>query len=154
MKHVVVGLKDFALRYGKVLSAAWSRRQEMDPPKREADELAFLPAHLELIETPVSPTARWTMRIIVALFSVALIWACLGKLDIVAVAPGKTVVDSRTKVVQPAEAAVVRRILVRDGQEVRAGQALIELDRTAAGAELAQSDDALITARLDRKSVV
>lgn len=148
MKHVVEGLKDFALRYGKVLSAAWSRRQEMDPPKREADELAFLPAHLELIETPVSPTARWTMRIIVALFSVALIWACLGKLDIVAVAPGKTVVDSRTKVVQPAEAAVVRRILVRDGQEVRAGQALIELDRTAAGAELAQSDDALITARL------
>jgi hemolysin D len=131
-----------------VFSAAWSKRKEMDPPKREADELAFLPAHLELIETPVSPTARWTMRVIIALFLVALIWACIGKLDIVAVAPGRTVVDSRTKVVQPAETAVVRRILVRDGQDVKAGQSLVELDRTAAGAELAQSDDALTTARL------
>lgn len=88
------------------------------------------------------------MRIIIGFFCVALLWACLGKLDIVAVAPGKTVVDSRTKVVQTAETAVVRRIMVRDGQAVKKGQLLVELDATATGAEFAQAGDALVNARL------
>lgn len=148
MKHVLQGLRDFAARYVSVFRSAWAIRAQLDPARRTADERAFLPAHLELTETPVSPTARWTMRIIIAFFCVALLWACLGKLDIVAVAPGKTVVDSRTKVVQPAEAGVVRRILVRDGQMVRKGQLLIELDATATGAEHAQADEALVNARL------
>ena len=60
------------------------------------------------------------MRIIMALFCAALLWAILGKLDIVAVAPGKTVVGSRTKVIQPVETAVIRKILVQDGKAVGA----------------------------------
>ncbi|WP_329850318.1 HlyD family type I secretion periplasmic adaptor subunit [Stenotrophomonas pavanii] len=148
MKHIRDGVHDFAARYITIFRSAWRVRHAMDPPARAADELAFLPAHLELIETPSSPTARWTMRIIIALFCVALLWAVIGKLDIVAVAPGKTVVDSRTKVVQPAETGVVRRILVRDGQVVRAGQVLIELDATATGADVARSGDALLNARM------
>ncbi|MBN5027863.1 HlyD family type I secretion periplasmic adaptor subunit [Stenotrophomonas maltophilia] len=148
MKHIRDGVRDFAARYITIFRGAWRVRHAMDPPTRAADELAFLPAHLELIETPSSPTARWTMRTIIALFCVALLWAAIGKLDIVAVAPGKTVVDSRTKVVQPAETGVVRRILVRDGQVVRAGQVLIELDATATGADVAKSGDALLNARM------
>ncbi|MDA4141663.1 HlyD family secretion protein, partial [Xanthomonas hortorum pv. vitians] len=148
MKHLLQGWRDFFLRYFKIFKSAWAVRRQLDPPERSADERAFLPAHLELTETPVSPTARWTMRIIIGFFCVALLWACLGKLDIVAVAPGKTVVDSRTKVVQTAETAVVRRILVRDGQAVKKGQLLVELDATATGAEFAQAGDALINARL------
>src|SRR5690606_11840336 len=85
---------------------------------------------------------------IIALFCVALLWAIIGKLDIVAVAPGKTVVDSRTKVIQPAETAVIRRILVRDGQAVKQGDLLVELDATATGADYQQADDALANARL------
>ncbi|WP_314104796.1 HlyD family type I secretion periplasmic adaptor subunit [uncultured Stenotrophomonas sp.] len=148
MKHFFDGVGDFLKRYRTVFGNAWKVRREMDPPLRGADERAFLPAHLELIETPVSPTARWTMRIIVGMFVVALTWAALGKLDIVAVAPGKTVVDSRTKVVQPSEVAVVRRILVRDGQQVKAGDLLIELDATATGADFAKAGDALANARM------
>ncbi len=120
----------------------------MDPPPRGDDERAFLPAHLELIETPTSPTARWTMRIIIGMFILAVTWATLGKLDIVAVAPGKTVVDSRTKVVQSSETAVVRRIMVRDGQQVEAGDLLIELDATATSADFAKAGEALINARM------
>jgi len=148
MKHFFDGVGDFLKRYRTVFGNAWKVRREMDPPLRGADERAFLPAHLELIETPVSPTARWTMRIIVGMFVVAVTWAALGKLDIVAVAPGKTVVDSRTKVVQPSEVAVVRRILVRDGQQVKAGDLLIELDATATGADFAKAGDALANARM------
>ncbi|PAK91287.1 hemolysin secretion protein D [Stenotrophomonas rhizophila] len=148
MKHAIAGWKAFAQRYLGVFRAAWESRREMDTPVRHADERAFLPAHLELIETPVSPTARWTMRVIIAFFVVALLWAGIGKLDIVAVAPGRMVVDSRTKIVQPAETAVVRRILVRDGQKVRAGEPMIELDATATGAELLQVRKTLTEARL------
>ena len=148
MKHVLQGASDFARRYAAVFRAAWAVRAQLDPPKRSADELAFLPAHLELTDTPVSPLPRWSMRVIIAFFCVALLWACIGQLDIVAVAPGKTVVGSRTKVIQSAETAVVRRILVRDGQTVKKGQLLIELDATATGADFAKAGEALVSSKL------
>lgn len=148
MKHVLQGVGDFVRRYAAVFGAAWKVRAQLDPPRRSVDELAFLPAHLELTETPVSPLPRWIMRVIVAFFCVALLWACIGKLDIVAVAPGKTVVGSRTKISQPAETSVVKRILVRDGQTVKKGELLIELDATGTGADYAKAGDALINARL------
>lgn len=141
-------LKEYFRRYAEVFKAAWSVRDTLDSPKRSDDELAFLPAHLELIDTPVSPASRWIMRTIIALLCVALLWAIVGKLDIVAVAPGKTVVSSRTKIVQPAETAVVKRILVRDGQAVKKGDLLIELDATGTGADYTKAGDALINGRL------
>lgn len=148
MKHVLGAIKEFFQRYRQAFGAAWKIRDQLDPPKRSEDELAFLPAQLELVESPTSPAARWTARIIMALFVVALLWAVIGKLDIVAVAPGKTVVGSRTKVIQPAETAVIRKILVRDGQVVKQGDLLVELDATATGAEYRQADESLIAARL------
>ncbi|KGM57225.1 hemolysin secretion protein D [Lysobacter arseniciresistens ZS79] len=148
MKHIFQGLADFVSRYVAIFRSAWKVRHQLEPPKRSPDELAFLPAHLELTDTPVSPAPRWAMRIIIAFFCVAFLWACFGKLDIVAVAPGKTVVSSRTKVIQPIETAVVRRILVRNGETVKKGQLLIELDATATGAESEQAEEALINAQL------
>lgn len=148
MRHVLEGVRDFIGRYRRAFAAAWRIRDQLDPPRRSDEELAFLPARLELVESPASPLARWTMGAIVALFCVALLWAIFGKLDIVAVAPGKTVVDSRTKVIQPAETAVVHRIRVRDGQAVKQGEVLIELDATATGADVRQAGEALHHARL------
>lgn len=150
MTHILAAIRDFLARYAQVFKAAWKVRRRLEPPKRTPDELAFLPAHLELTDTPVSPASRWTMRIIIAFFCAALLWACLGKVDIVAVAPGQIVVSSRTKVIQPVETAVVRRILVRNGQTVDKGQLLIELDSTATGAEYAKAEAALTDARLAR----
>lgn len=148
MKHVFAAVSEFVGRYRQAFAAAWSVRDTLDPPKRTEDEVAFLPAHLELVETPSSPAARWTLRLIMGFFCLALLWAIFGKLDIVAVAPGKTVVSSRTKVIQSAETAVVHRILVRDGQAVKRGDLLIELDATATGAEYRQADEALVNAKL------
>ncbi|WP_240126309.1 HlyD family type I secretion periplasmic adaptor subunit [Thermomonas alba] len=148
MKHIFAALREFLARYTEVFKAAWSIRATLDPPRRSEDELAFLPAHLELTDTPVSPASRWIMRAIMAFFAVALLWACIGQLEIVAVAPGKTVVGSRTKVVQPLEAGVVKRILVRDGQAVKAGDLLIELDATAADADYERAGEALMAAKL------
>ena len=100
-------------------------------PARARDyELAFLPAALEITETPPSPTRRIVGATIIALFCLAVAWTSLGTTDIVATASGKIVPSGRTKLIQPFETGVVRAIHVQDGQSVRAGEVLIELDPT------------------------
>ena len=117
--------------------------------RRRADETAFLPAALEVMERPPSPVGRAIGMTIILLFCSALAWAALCRVDVVATAPGKIVVNGRTKVIQPAETGVVRAIHVRDGATVRAGDVLIELDPTISGAELDHVKADLIAAQLD-----
>jgi hemolysin D len=105
------------------------------PPARRREELAFLPAALEIVETPPSPIGRAIAGAIMLLAAAALIWAWWGTIDIVASATGKIMPSGRTKVVQPLEAGVVRNIRVHDGQAVKAGDVLIELDPTVNEAE-------------------
>jgi hemolysin D len=105
------------------------------PYRRDKDELAFLPAALEIVVTPPLPIGRAIGVTIIALFCLALAWASFGKIDIVASAPGKIIPSGRTKVIQPYETGVVRAIHVRDGESVKAGQVLIELDTTMNEAE-------------------
>lgn len=136
-------LTELVARYGRVVRMAWAHRKELAGPARLADEAAFLPAALSLQETPVHPAPRrfaWTIMI---LFCIALAWAMLGKVDIVAVAPGRIVVSDRTKTIQPLERSVVKRVLVRDGDRVQVGQPLVELDPTVAAADKAQVDEQL-----------
>ena len=124
-------------RYRAIFQAAWQHRRELAGPARLADEQAFLPAALSLQETPVHPAPRRIAYVLMALFLIALAWAILGKIDIVAVAPGRVIVSDRTKVIQPLERSVVQRILVKDGDHVQAGQPLVELDPTTAQADKA-----------------
>jgi hemolysin D len=120
------------------------------PPRtRNTDELAFLPAALEIVETPPSPVGHVLAYVVIAAFCVALTWAVFGTVDIVAVAPGKIIPSGRTKVIQPFETGVVRAINVRDGQSVKVGDALLELDPTMAGAELEHLKTDLMAARLE-----
>ena len=102
---------------------------------QRGEELAFLRAALEIVETPPSPIGRAIGATIIFLFCVALIWASVGTLDIVASASGKIVPSGRTKVIQPFETGVVRSIRVQDGQAVKAGDVLIELDPTVNAAD-------------------
>ena len=113
------------------------------------EEADFLPAALEVVERPVSPTARVTAWLLLGLFAVALLWLALGRVDVVASAPGKLVPADDVKLIQPGAGGIVHAILVRDGQRVRAGQPLVELDPTVSDADAAQAGKALETAMLD-----
>ena len=117
--------------------------------RRREEELAFLPAALEIVETPPSPTRRAIGATIIALFCLALIWATFGTVDIVASAPGKIIPTGGTKVIQPFDTGIVRAIHVRDGQRVKAGDVLIELDPTMTEAERDHLKSDLIAAELD-----
>src|SRR5258705_4373307 len=103
--------------------------------KRRAEELAFLPAALEIVETPPSPIGRAIGAAIILLFCVALVWAWWGTIDIVASATGKILPGGRVKVIQPFETGVVRSIRVQDGQAGKAGDGLYELGPTGQAAE-------------------
>src|SRR3974390_186923 len=87
------------------------RRESMQPAKkivpfpkkqlvrRPEHELAFLPAALEIVETPPSPVGRAIGLTVIALFCFALGWATFGKVDIVASAKGKIIPSGRTQVI-------------------------------------------------------
>ncbi len=135
-------------------SALPARQSEIVIPFRQAkgrcaEELAFLPAALEIVESPPSPIGRAIGLTIVVLFGAALGWASWGTIDIVASAPGKVVSGGRSKLVQPFETGVVRAIRVQDGQAVKAGDVLIELDPTVNAAERDHLRDDLVAERLN-----
>jgi hemolysin D len=119
------------------------------PPKRTRSELAFLPAALEITDTPPSPIGRAVALAVMAVFTLALLWSILGKVDMVAVSQGKVVPSGRSKTIQPFETGVVRAIHIRDGQRVKAGDPLIDLDPSINAAEQKHLKADLLAAELD-----
>ncbi|WP_147820960.1 HlyD family type I secretion periplasmic adaptor subunit [Salidesulfovibrio onnuriiensis] len=99
-------------------------------------EMEFLPAALEVVETPPSPIGRATAWCIMILVVLMVFWAVLGKTDVVAVAEGKIIPSGRVKTIQPLESGVITKINVHEGQLVKAGDLLIELDTTTSGADV------------------
>ena len=99
------------------------------PISRLGNALAFIE------RLPPSRAPRIVLWSVCALFAFALIWSLVAKLDIVAVAEGRLVPSTYSKIVQPAESGIVREILVKDGDAVAAGQVLVRLDPTLAGAD-------------------
>ena len=130
-----------------------ARRTESVVPFRRIndrrEELAFLPAALEIVETPPSPIGRLIAITIAVLFCAALVWSWWGTVDIVASATGKIVPSGRTKVIQPFETGVVRAIRVQDGQAVKAGDVLVELDPTVNAAERDHLQNDLLAEQLN-----
>jgi len=104
-------------------------------PIADADPADFLPALQRVQDKPPSPLGRKVLWVVLALIGATLVWAMLGRLDIVAVAEGKLVPSTYVKIVQPAEQGVVKDILVQEGEHVREGQILIRMDTALSEAE-------------------
>ena len=90
----------------------------------------FLPAVLEIQQAPPSPIGRAILWTIMAVFASAVLWASLGWIDIVATARGKIIPSGYSKVIQPYETGVIAAIHVQNGQLVKQGDVLIDLDPT------------------------
>ena len=140
---------DLLARSTRALGAAWDMRHAHTPLERTPLERQFLPAALEIIDTPAPALPRAIILTISAAFVLAILWATFGHIDMVAIAPGRIIAADKAKVIQPAETAVVKRILVRDGQAVAAGEVLVELEAaaTATAAETARLRESLAAAR-------
>lgn len=127
--------RDLAAHYGTVFKAAWGQRKAMALPTLRPDEAEFQAAALALQVKPVSPLGRGLAWILMAMVAIAVAWSILGKLDIIVSAAGRIISTDRTKLISSPELGVVRAIRVREGQVVRAGDPLIELDTRQSDAE-------------------
>lgn len=117
------------------------------PPSRWHDPL-------KLIQTEApSAGGRIVLWSVAVLVLILIVWASFGKLDIIASAEGKLVPRTLLKVVQPAEAGVVKELLVDEGDQVKAGQVLARLDTTVARAEQAGVTSDLVLQQLQARRI-
>jgi len=123
-------LFDLFGRYRSHLAFHWRRRHSVLALRLTRAEAEFYPPTLALEERPVSPTLRITALMLIVLVSLAVTWASVGQVDIVAKATGKVIPSERTKTIASIDTASVVAIHVAEGQLVKSGELLIELDAT------------------------
>jgi len=145
----LLALLDVCGRYRQAFALSWSERQT-GAKRYTAHEAEFLPAALALIEKPVSPTARITALLLVLLVLAAVVWAALAHVDIVVTATGKVIPAARIKTIASVDTASVRAIHVTEGQLVRAGDLLLELDAGIFEADERKAAADVDAARLER----
>ncbi len=135
LKHKLLALSTLLRHYGAAFSYSWKNRDKLGGNIFKQQEAKFLPAALEIQERPVSPTIRTTAKVLITLIFLSIAWSVFGRLDIVVSATGEIKPHDRTKEVASVETASVIALHVREGQTVKKGDLLIELDATAADTE-------------------
>ncbi len=126
----------------------WAIRRELDGSPYRREEATFLASAIALEKSPASPAPRVTMWLLIVFSVIAVLWAAFGQIDIVATAPGKIIVNGHSKTIQSLETASVKSILVHEGDSVRAGDVLLELDTAAPEADVMRLQGDLRAARL------
>jgi hemolysin D len=137
-------------RHWTVWKAAW--RAEASLPLgtvASGGATEFLPAVLEIQQAPPSPTGRAISWTIIAVCTAGIVWATFGLIDIVATAQGKIIASGYSKIIQPYETGVIASIHVIDGQVVKRGEVLIELDPTQNRADRDRASNEYRAAKVD-----
>ncbi|KCZ97334.1 HlyD family type I secretion membrane fusion protein [Hyphomonas polymorpha PS728] len=137
-------------RHFETLWEAYLSIRKGEKNARTQDNTEFLPAVLEVLETPPNPVGRWVLWALLSFLAIALGWMCLGHIDVVASAQGRIVPEGSIKTVQAPDHGVVLSIRVRDGQSVEEGETVIELDSTVSSAEVDRARTALLIAEIDK----
>lgn len=135
LRHRLGAYRELIQRYTTIFKHFWQLRDSMGGGLLNEHEAEFLPAALALQERPLSSTARLTGRILMAIVAVALLWSVVGHMDIIVNATGKIIPSGHTKTIASVDVASVRAVHVTEGQAVKAGDVLIELDTSAPDAE-------------------
>jgi HlyD family secretion protein len=115
--------------------------------------LRIASALFEIEASEPTRTSRRVLKVVSVLVFVLLVWSCFAKLDIVAVAHGRLVPQTYVKIVQPAEAGIIREILVDEGDAVERGQVLVRLDPTVNAADSVATRRELSIERLQLRRI-
>lgn len=92
------------------------------------DAHEFKPVLSEIEDAPVSPVGRLTFWIITAIITFTILWLIIGKVDIVVSARGIVIPQGEAKIIQPLETGIISAIHVKEGDFVKKGQPLIDID--------------------------
>ena len=139
-KHKIEAWQELIKRYREVWRHYWEQRHTLTLPDLKAHEAEFLPAALSIQAQPVSPAGRWVARILMLLLVVLFVWSVVGQMDIIVNAQGKIIPGGYSKTIASVEVASVRALNVEEGQAVKAGDVLIELDTRASDSEREKSE--------------
>src|SRR3990172_5016130 len=120
----------------------------------EPDTSEFAPAAVEIQSQPPAPLGRAIAIAIMAFMVAFVLWAVWAQFDVVASAAGKVVPSARVKVLQSLEPGIVKAIHVRDGQTVKQGEVLIELDPTTTQADRTRLVRDVMEARIDLQRLI
>lgn len=149
LKHRIQAHVELWGRYSRTFAHFWRHRTELGGEMLREDEAAFLPAALAVQEMPPSRTARWIARVLIMLVITAFAWAVLGRMDIIVNAAGKVIPSERSKTIAAVETGSVVSLSVAEGQTVKAGDVLLQLDTAALDAErdraLGEKSEAVMT---------
>ncbi len=105
-------------------------------PLTDEDIAACEPEAIWLETRKVPVPAHTVMWLLCLVLGLGLIWACVAKVDRIVVAEGKLVTTRPNVTLKPLENSLVKEVLVRPGQRVKAGDVLIAFDPTVNRAEL------------------
>ncbi|MDD4950828.1 HlyD family type I secretion periplasmic adaptor subunit [Sulfuricurvum sp.] len=100
------------------------------------DKHEFTPLLVEIEERPTSPLGRSLLWSLFAFLTISLLWLFLAKIDVVVSARGKVVPVGEIKTLQPVETGVIGSILVKEGQSVKKGEVLMEIDPSVTQSDL------------------
>lgn len=100
------------------------------------DAYEFQPLLTEIEDRPLSPLGRTTFWLIIGVIGFLILWTCIGKVDIVVSARGKVIPDGSIKILQPLETGIIRKILIKEGDFVKKGQILAEIDPSSTEPQL------------------
>jgi membrane fusion protein, adhesin transport system len=107
-------------------------------PALQPGDVAYLSSVNGAHVVEPAPAAMWGVYLMLVAVAVALAWASVAQVDIIAKANGRVVPDGREQVIASLEGGILRELLVREGQQVAVGQALALLDPTRVEAQQAE----------------
>jgi hemolysin D len=135
LKHRAEAFTGLFSRYKAIFAHHWRHRHLLSGKVLAEHEAEFLPAALSLQEKPVSPAARLVASILIVLVAVLITWSIVGKIDIIVNASGKVIPSGYSKTIASVDIASVKALYVEEGQFVKVGDLLIELDTSASDSE-------------------
>lgn len=147
----IPGLKHRICAAIEPIKTAWQERATAGDALYAAHHAEFLPAALEIQQTPPNKTARRIGQSIILLFIIGILWATIGKVDVMAVAEGKIIPSSYSKHIQPLDKGVISHIYVREGQVVKKGEKLVALDKTLTAADQNRLTNTMNASQLDQQ---
>ena len=155
-RHRKQAYQELFARYKAAFAFWWEHRDQIKLPDLKAHEAEFLPSALALQAAPISPAGRWVARILIGLLMTLLLWSLLGKMDIIVNGQGKIIAGGYTKTIASVEVAKVVALHVQEGQSVKAGDLLIELDARGPDSEQskAEGDRQLALLQMERSKAL
>lgn len=88
----------------------------------------FHPLLVEIEDRPLNPIGRVILWLVIGVLVFGILWLILAKIDIVVSARGKVIPSGEIKVLQPVEKGVISKILIKEGDYVKKGQVLMQID--------------------------